>query len=147
MPGSPGRTGNFSYSSDSTAPDGLPRLPAGISPGAAAKWQELMEQLPQHLLRRVDVHQLRMLAELLAMADNLTAATVANPSDHKAGRLLLQTAQQIHRLSSCYGLTPFDRARMQIPAPEEPDELELFIAEASEICMQGKTSLHKRATG
>ena len=131
MPGTPGRTGNFHTSSDRTPQDGLPVKPKGISRAAGTKWKELLTQLPTQTLRRVDVHQLRLLCELLAAADVQAATVAADPLDHKTARLLLQTAQQIHRLSSCFGLTPADRARMQLPLePDQPDEFQMWLASA-----------------
>ena len=43
------------------------------------------------------------------MADKLSAAMLADPADHKTGRLFLNTADRIHRLSASFGLNPGDR--------------------------------------
>ncbi|MFN9434945.1 MAG: P27 family phage terminase small subunit [Planctomycetota bacterium] len=127
MPGAPNRTGHFATGTDRTQADGLPQMPPSITAAAAAKWNELLDQLPRPALRRVDSHQLRILCELLALVDVQTEAAAANPTDPKLSRMLLQTAQHIHRLSSCFGLTPADRARMSLPEDEGPDELQLFL--------------------
>lgn len=131
MPGAPNRTGHFATGSDNTQADGLPQMPATITAAAAAKWNELLDQLPRPALRSIDCHQLRILAELLALVDVQTVAAAANPTDPKLSRMLLQTAQQVHRLSSCFGLTPADRARLRLPTDEEPDELQLFLEQWS----------------
>jgi len=128
MPGAPNRTGHFATGTDTTQADGLPQMPPGISAPAAAKWEQLLEQLPRPALRSIDCHQLRILAELLALVDAQTTAAAANPTDPKLSRTLLQTAQHVHRLSSCFGLTPADRARLNIPEDEGPDELQMFLA-------------------
>ena len=129
MPGTPGRSGNFAQGQDRTATDGPPDLPAGISAGARAKWFALMDQLHLDLLRQADQHQLRMLAELLALADVYQATVAQDPMDHKTARLLLQVAQQVNRLSAAYGLAPSDRKRLSITeqAPG-PDEFQEWLA-------------------
>lgn len=131
MPGTPGRSGNFQMGQDATVPDGPPDLPVGISTAARAKWFELMDQIPQDILRQVDQHQLRMLAELLALADRYQAQVAGDPMDHKTARLLLQIAQQVSRLSAAYGLAPSDRKRLNIKAPTEPDEFQEWLARAT----------------
>ncbi len=82
----------------------------GISNKSASKWKELLDQIPLQVLRRVDVHELRILSELRALSDALSATVATDPADHKAARLPLPTAQQIHRLNACFGLTSADRA-------------------------------------
>ena len=133
MPGTPGRSGNFATGQDRTAADGLPDVPAGISVGGRVKWFELMDQLHLDLLRQADQHQLRMLAELLALADTYQAKVAADPMDHKTVRLLLQVAQQVSRLSAAYGLAPSDRKRLNIAtSSSEPDEFQQWLARATD---------------
>lgn len=123
MPGTPGRSGKFAAGHDGTAADGPPDVPAGISAGGRVKWFELMDQLHIDLLRKADQHQLRMLAELLHLADTYQATLAGDPADHKTARLLLQVAQQVNRLSAAYGLAPGDRKRLGVSnKPAEPDE-------------------------
>jgi hypothetical protein len=129
MPGTPGRSGNFATGQDGTAADGPPDVPVGISAGGRAKWFSLMDQVPVDILRQVDQHQLRMLAELLALADTYQAKVAADPMDHKTVRLLLQVAQQVSRLSAAYGLAPSDRKRLNIATGStEPDEFQQWLA-------------------
>jgi|LakMenEpi03Aug12_release.lakeMendotaPanAssembly.Ray.scaffolds.fasta_scaffold707504_1 hypothetical protein len=131
MPGTPGRSGNFQLGQDATAPDGPPDVPVGISTAGRAKWFALMDEIPQDILRQVDQHQLRMLSELLALADRYQATVAADPADHKTARLLLQVAQQVSRLSAAYGLAPSDRKRLNIKAPTEPDEFQQWLDRAT----------------
>ena len=131
MPGTPGRSGNFAAGHDGPAADGPPDLPAGISAGGRVKWFELMDQLHIDLLRKADQHQLRMLAELLHLADLYQGKVVQDPTDHKTARLLLQVAQQVNRLSAAYGLAPSDRKRLGVPAqPAAPDEFLKWITDS-----------------
>ena len=131
MPGTPNRSGNFQLGQDRTAPDGPPEVPVGISAAARAKWFDLMDQIPLDILRQVDQHQLRMLSELLALADAYQAKVAADPMDHKTARLLLQVAQQVSRLSAAYGLAPNDRKRLNIADPTEPDEFQQWLQRAT----------------
>lgn len=132
MAGTPGRSGNFQAGADNTRPDGVPDIPAGLSAGGRAKWFDLMDQLHLDLLRQSDVHQLKMLAELLALADTYQATVAADPADHKTARLLLQVAQQINRLSASYGLAPTDRQRLRIQHPTDTDDpFDNWLAQAT----------------
>lgn len=69
----------------------------------------------------------RILSELLDLSDALAAVVSSDPSDLKTGRALIQTAQQIHRLSAAYGLNPQDRARLKLPSDQEPDDFEKWM--------------------
>lgn len=89
-------------------------MPQGLSAGVAAKWNQLVADIQPGLLRQVDVHQLRLLAELLHGADVLAARLTSDPTDEKARRLFLGTCDRVQRLSSMFGLSPVDRARMKI---------------------------------
>jgi hypothetical protein len=145
MRSAPGRSGNFATGTHTTTQDGLPQLPKGISAPSAAKWADLMDQLPQHVLRMADQHQLRTSSELLALSDALSATVATDPADHNAARLL-QTAQQVHRLRACFGLTPADRAKLHLPDDEGPDRLQLWLADAMTHATLGSRP-HRTACG
>ena len=86
------------------------------------KWDELIEQMPSGSLRKIDGHELRILSELLAMADGLVESCRLDPSDHKTARVFLNVVGQIHRLSASFGLNPGDRKRLAIaPAADLED--------------------------
>ena len=128
MTGAAGRSGKFSLGMDGTFQDGLPELPAGLSAEATVKWFELLDQLPAHTLRRCDVHELRILSELLAHSDRLAAGMAGDPTDLKTSRLYIQVGQHIHRLSGAFGLNPADRKRMGTDPSNEPDALDEWMA-------------------
>ena len=106
--GSRGDTG-----AEMTANDGGPKKP-DLPDAVGKKWDELVEQLPSGSLRKIDCHELRILSELLAMADNLAETCRRDPSDHRAARVYLNTVAQVHRLSAGFGLNPSDRKRLAI---------------------------------
>ncbi len=120
MAGTARSGGNRTNGNDKTPQDGGPRKP-DLPQAVAAKWDELLPQLAQHALRQVDVHELKLLAEVLVMADNLAAAMLADPADHRTGRLYLNTLDRVHRLSASFGLNPADRMRLQL----KPDDQEI----------------------
>lgn len=126
MVGVSGRSGgnHGNNGSEMTADDGGPLKPA-LPAAVGAKWDELIGQLPAGSLRRIDVHELRILAELLTMSDGLAEACRRDPSDHKTARVFLNTIGQVHRLSAAFGLNPGDRKRLAIgPVTAEPDAFE-----------------------
>ena len=122
MVGIPGRSGGDRWNDgvDRTADDGGPRKP-DLPDAVGKKWDELVEQLPSGSLRKIDGHELRILAELLAMADSMAEACRRDPSDHRAARVFLNVVGQVHRLSASFGLNPGDRKRLAI-APVVEDE-------------------------
>ena len=122
MVGVAGRSGGDRLNDgvDRTKDDGGPRKP-DLPDAVGKKWDELIEQMPSGSLRKIDGHELKILAELLAMTDNLAEACRRDPSDHRAARMYLNTAASVHRLSASFGLNPGDRKRLAI-APVVEDE-------------------------
>jgi len=120
MAGSVGRSGGARHfgAGDATPADGAPIMPDDLSKAAAAKWAELIEQLPSENLRRIDSHLLAQLAVLLSEASALAARIASDPGDDRARRLHLQTLDRISRFSVAFGLTPADRRRGRMETPQ-----------------------------
>jgi hypothetical protein len=132
MPGTTRSGGDRSLSTDKTPNDGPPIKPDNMTARAQDKWGELLEQIPTCLLRQIDVHQLRLLAELLAQSDALAERIEDAPSDDKATRLYLATIDRVARLSGMFGLSPNDRKRSQLePAPEDDATLAELLTRLS----------------
>ncbi len=125
MVGVAGRSGGDRWNDvvDRTADDSGPLKP-DLPDAVGRKWDELVEQLPAGCLRKIDCHELKILSELLAMADGLTEVARRDPSDHKAARVFLNVVGQVHRLSASFGLNPGDRKRFAI-APVSDDKSSL----------------------
>lgn len=130
MTGTSRSGGNREIGHDSTEFDGGPIRPKTLPPEIARKFDELMAQLPRHILRKIDVHELKLLSELLHLADQLGETVRLDPTDHKSGRLFMNCCDRIHRLSAAFGLNPTDRRRMQIPVDEGPDVFQQWLADA-----------------
>jgi hypothetical protein len=123
MAGSNRSGGNRKLGTDRSDQDGGPRKPDGMPDGWNAKWDELLEQLPQHVLRRIDGHKLKALVTLLQHEIELSRMLAEDPHDDKSRRLYLQTVQAIHRESSLFGLSPADRKRLDLVSdPFDDDE-------------------------
>lgn len=121
MPGTPARSGgNRQVGGDPTPDDGGPIKPITLTESASSKWDDLLGQLPSGILRKVDCHQLGLLAELLAQAEQLAALIANDPADEKSRRLYLGTCDRITRLSPAFGLSPTDRRRAKLET-EKPD--------------------------
>lgn len=95
-----------------------PELPQAVS----RKWDQLIAQLPMPALRRIDCHELKLLCELLVMADGLSKEALQNPADHKTGRLFLNTLDRIHKLSAVFGLNTGDRKRLDLKTQEDAED-------------------------
>ncbi len=128
MVGVPGRSGGNrkDTGADRTKPDGGPVKPS-LSAAVGSKWDDLVSQLPVGTLRRVDGHELKILAELLVMADLTSEVIQRDPSDHQSSRVFLNTVAQIHRLSASFGLNPGDRKRLAFVEEKEESELSLML--------------------
>lgn len=120
MTGSAGRSGGDrkTIGVDTTPEDSGPTKPK-LPPNVAKKWDQLIEQLPKKSLRKIDCHELKLLAELLTMADQLSSAAIDNPTDHQTGRLFLNVCDRVHRLSASFGLNPGDRKRLSLETDED----------------------------
>ena len=127
MPGVPGRSGRGQAPTRRTgAPP--PRPPAGISKEARKKWHQVVKQIPEGILIQVDVHQLRILCDLLVRFDVLSSAVANDPANQVLGRAMLAVAQHIDRLSSSFGLTPAHRQRLRIEEKDETkDEIDEWL--------------------
>lgn len=108
--------------SDSFPHDGLPSRPTDLTKDENKIWTQLMSQIPNDLLRRVDSHNLKTVCELIALKDRLGKAMKADPQDMRIVAKYLSTCQQINRLSSQYGLSPIDRRRMKLEKQEEESD-------------------------
>lgn len=104
--------------------DGLPSRPMGLSKPETEYWTQLLSQLPNEILRRVDVHQLRSLCECLAARDDYIKLLRDNRLDKDCFSHYMRTVQQIAKLSPVFGLGPIDRRRMKVAAPQEDTEEE-----------------------
>ena len=129
MAGSISRSGGDrkSIGVDSTPKDTGPKKPL-LPTEVSQKWDQLIEQLPAKSLRRIDGFELKLLSELLAMADQLAKVTHEDPADHRSAKLFLNVADRIHRMSAAFGLTPSDRKRLSFDVgEEEPDAFTLWM--------------------
>ncbi len=109
--------------SDTFPVDGLPAKPESFEEAESGYWDELLKQIPHELLRKVDCHQLRTLAECMAMRDRLWITLQTDLTDKTIFSHYMRTVQQIQRLSPVFGLGPIDRRRMKLSGqPEEVNE-------------------------
>jgi len=114
---------------DMTLEDGGPIRPV-MPTEVAAKYDEVLSQLPPGVLRRIDVHGLHNLARLLQVSDQYFQLTMDDPTDHKSARLYLNIQNQIHRMSAAYGMTPADRKRLAFAPPEPENPMDQWLSEA-----------------
>ena len=99
-----------------------PKKPRGMSKAAGKHWNALIKMLTKNDLAPVDVHELRILANLIVQAETLEAAIANDPTDLASGRLYLSVFKEIHRLSSVFGLNPADRNRLGLTDKTEEED-------------------------
>jgi hypothetical protein len=128
MPGTRGRSGGDRSKKAIRPTAGAPiAKPATLTSGGSRKWDALIQQIPAATLAQLDEHALGLLAELLAQAEQLSAAIDANPADAPTRRLFLGTIDRITRLSAVFGLDPASRARLKLD-PDSTPENDPFLA-------------------
>lgn len=106
---------------DSFPQDGLPSRPMDLAKDEMEVWSQLIDQIPNDLLRRVDAHNLKTICELICLKDRLGKSMKSDPEDMRYVAKYLSACQQINRLSGQYGLSPIDRRRMKLE-PQEAEE-------------------------
>jgi hypothetical protein len=150
MAGTQGRSGGDRSIDirDATQEDGGPIKPT-LDKDVSDKWDLLVEQLPKKSLRKSDQHELKLLAELLAFSDKLSDAVRKDPSDHKSGRLFLNTCDRIHRMSASFGLNPGDRKRLRLSddIEDEDDPFIQWLQGRTEGRISGEGSYPPRSSG
>jgi hypothetical protein len=85
-------------------------------------WSDLMSQLPNEILRRIDSHNLKTMVILLWTRDQLAKVITNNSQDLRSIAKLVSVSQQINRLSGQYGLSPIDRRRMKLAQVDNSDD-------------------------
>ncbi len=116
--------GNF----DTSRPDGLPEKPRNMTEAQSQAWDKLMEQLPAEALRKIDEYLLFELTGYIVALSKMNQEWLANPADKDLRMAKIQYTQKVKQLSCDFGLSPADRKRIQIAAPqEESDELSEFM--------------------
>jgi hypothetical protein len=102
--------------------DGLPSRPMDLTKDQSQIWSDLMSQLPNEILRRVDSHNLKTMVILLWTRDQLAKVVTGDPQDLRSIAKLVSVSQQINRLSGQYGLSPIDRRRMKLAQVDNSDD-------------------------
>lgn len=117
-----GRSGgdHTSRGTDAFPVDGLPSKPSDMSQAEGVIWDALLDQLPDELLRGVDVYMLEVLCRCINDA-RLLRQQFEVTADPAIMRLVRSTEAQINKLSALYGLSPADRGRIKFE-PEVHDD-------------------------
>ena len=128
MVGTAGRSGGdrFTDSVDPTKLDGgpvKPELPEALS----RIWDALLPQLHQPSLRNVDVHEIKILVELLHLKAQLWEIVSVDPTDSKLNRQYINVVDRIHKLSAVFGLNPSDRRRLKQDVVEVQDAADEWL--------------------
>jgi len=128
MVGTAGRTGGdrFIDGVDPTKVDGGPVKP-DMPEALSRVWDELVPQLHQSSLRHIDVHEIKILCELLLMKSQLWQFVSVDPTDSKLNRQYINVVDRIHKLSAVFGLNPSDRRRLKQDVVEVADAADEWL--------------------
>lgn len=116
----------------------LPKMPTGLSKAAKAEWRRVARPLFElGLLTELDRHTLAMYCETWArylQAEKVLAKeglTLTTPSGLVKQRpeyyVMRDALQELRAFIQLFGLSPAARMRMELPEPQEPDELESLL--------------------
>ena len=109
---------------DTFPKDGLPSRPAHFDGEHNEVWTQLMSQIPNDLLRRVDAIQLQSLVENIVSRNAYYKLLIDDRLDKTAFSHWMRATQQIQRLSPIFGLGPLDRRRMKLEQQGELDDID-----------------------
>ena len=118
----------------------LPKMPTGLSKAAKAEWRRVARPLFElGLLTELDRHTLAMYCETLSRymeankvldREGLTFTTPSGLIKQRPEYYIMRDAlQELRAFIQLFGLSPAARMRMQLPEPQEPDELEELLDE------------------
>lgn len=107
---------------DSFPRDGLPSRPSDFGEEHNKIWTQLMSQIPNELLRRVDAVQLQSLCENIVERNAYYKLLQKDRLDKTIFSHWMRCTQQIARLSPVFGLGPLDRRRMKLSGTQESDD-------------------------
>lgn len=111
--------------------DGLPTCPFAEKSPEWEVWNSLIGRIPAQILRRADLPQLKLLCECTIQSDKLYKVLQDDPLDHKTGRMWMNVAAHISRLSAQFGLSPIDRRRLKFDV-EQADEFSDWMNDTGE---------------
>lgn len=107
---------------DSFPRDGLPSRPSDFGEEHNKIWTQLMSQIPNELLRRVDAVQLQSLVENIVERNAYYKLLQQDRTDKTIFSHWMRCTQQIQRLSPVFGLGPLDRRRMKLAQQDNDDD-------------------------
>lgn len=116
----------------------LPKMPAGLSREAKSEWRRVAKPLHQlGLLTELDRKTLAMYCETIARYERAQAVLIeqgdtyikpnGEPKQRPEYFIMRDAMQELRQLIALFGLSPSARMRLQIPEPEQPDEMENLL--------------------
>jgi phage terminase small subunit len=104
---------------------GRPKKPQGLCPAGRKLWDDV-SRLARVYLKEIDTASLRQMCEIWGLYRQSLAAAKKDPIDKENRIAVLGYSSEFQRLAARFGLTPCDRAKIQV---EETvgDDLERFI--------------------
>lgn len=130
MPGTSRSGGDRVANGQDTFPrDGLPSRPPGLSKEENTYWTLLLDQIPNELLRRVDVHLLRKVCECMSLGDLYIKQLHQDPLGRHTLNSYLKVTAVVKQLSPVFGLGPIDRRRMKLEQQQAGDDADEWSSE------------------
>lgn len=117
-------------------PNGEPQMPAWLSPEARELWQSLVPSLTT-IATEVDAASLTAMCDWWALyRQTRTALDLVQDRESTAYYKLLQLAglcwNNFSGIAAKFGLSPSDRAKLQVPQPQQPGGLADFSRDRNE---------------
>lgn len=106
---------------------GIPERPVGLSHDENRLWDELTGQIPLEVLKQCDGRLLRELCAVLACQRRMSAITAEDLTDPHAMQIYLDLVKVVTAFGPIFGLSPRDRASMNIN--DEPDDFADWMSE------------------
>ena len=116
----------------------LPRMPTGLTDEAKREWRRVARPLfDLGLLTELDKNTLALYCELVGRYERAQAALLEKgdtfvqpngvPKQRPEYYIMKDCLKEIRAFIKQFGLSPAARMRMELPEPQEPDELENLL--------------------
>jgi len=96
--------------------------PASLREDGKAQWQQVMDTLPDTVLKNCDEGKLYQLAFIRQQLNDVQIAIESSPLDDKLVKLYLDLSKNYDRIGKQFGLSPIDRASLKVEQPQKNDD-------------------------
>jgi len=96
--------------------------PGSLREDGKQQWQQVLETLPDSVLKNCDEGKLYQLAFIRQQLNDVQTAIESSPLDLKLLGIYIKLSAQYDRIGRQFGMSPIDRAAMKVEQPKEDED-------------------------